>query len=365
MMIAIILGTRPEIIKFWSVIKTLQQKKIPFTIIHTNQHYDPNLDTDFFRDLQLPDSDYRITATYTTPAQQVGSMMIELEKIIQKINPDLVLVQGDVNSAQAGALTASKLNIPIAHIEAGLRSYDNRMQEEHNRKVCDHLAQIHFVPTQIQKDILLKEGIAEESIHVIGNTICDAITEFKDKSSPDEFNKLNLKKQEYVLLTLHRPENVDNPQELNNIFSGLKQAYNEHKLRIIFPMHPRTYKQIKQNSIAVPEFLEIIKPIRYLDFLTLIQHAKIVITDSGGIQEEACILGVPCVTTRISTERPETVHVGANLVVGTQPQSIKKGVVTMLTKTHNWQHPFGDGETGQKIVAVCNRFLSEIKTAQI
>lgn len=362
-MIAIILGTRPEIIKFWSVIKTLQENKISFTIIHTNQHYDSNLDTDFFRDLQLPPPDYRLSTIYTTSAQQVGSMMIELEKVLQQIKPDLVMVQGDVNSAQAGALTASKLNIPLAHIEAGLRSYDNRMQEEHNRKVCDHLAQLHFVPTELQKNILLKESISKESIHVVGNTVCDALSEFKNKSSEKEYSLLGLEQKKYILVTLHRPENVDKPAEMQNILRGIEMIHTTHRQRIIFPMHPRTRKQIKQKNITIPVCIEIIEPLGYLEFLTLIKNAAMVITDSGGIQEEACILNVPCVTTRISTERPETVEIGANLVVGTTPNAIVKGATTMLSKQTNWTHPFGDGKSGQKIVSLCLTFLSKrIKT---
>ena len=358
-MITIILGTRPEIIKFSSILHSLQEQKIPFSIIHTNQHYDTELDSIFFDELKLPKPDYRINSEYTTSAQQIGTMIIKLEEILLKTKTDMILVQGDTNSAQAGAIVASKLKIKLGHVEAGLRSYDDRMPEEFNRIVCDHLSTINFAPTKIQEQILLKEGIESKKIFVVGNTIKDVVSDFEHKLTDAPLEEHNLEKHKFILLTLHRPENVDNKQELEKIFNGLEKISEEHKLQIIFPIHPRTKKHITNWNLTMPKCIKAINPTGYFDFLALEKNASAIVTDSGGVQEEACILRTPCITTRISTERPETVDVGANAIAGTDPDCIHNCFNMMMNKKIDWTDPFGDGYAGETIVEICKKFINK------
>ncbi len=364
-MIAIILGTRPEIIKLATIIKALQKKNIAFIIIHTNQHYDWHLDRVFFEQLGLPEPDFRIAEHYTSSCQQVGTMLLELEKILLKIKPDLVVVQGDTNSAQAGALAASKLFIPIAHVEAGLRSYDDRMPEEWNRIICDHLSSLLFAPTAVQETILLNEGIPRKKIYVVGNTIVDAVLSLqKFGKSAEEAKVLEMfevKKQQFIIVTLHRAENVDDAKTLKSLFFSLKKIYEKYKIPLLFPVHPRTEKRIIEQKIQIPEGVKLMKPIGYFDFLVLEKNAQLIITDAGGIQEEACIFHVPCVTLRKSTERPETVTVGANMVAGTDPNRIAVCAETMIHKKREWENPFGNGTAGEQIVDICHDFIERKK----
>lgn len=356
-MITIILGTRPEIIKCCSIIKELQSQKIPYTIIHTNQHYDINLDSIFFQELELPSPHYRLFVPPITPLIQIATMLIELEKKLKNIKPDIILVEGDTNTVQAASLAASKLHIPLGHIEAGLRSYDERMPEEWNRIICDHLSQLLFAPTRTQKKILLSEGIQEQKIHVVGNTIADAVYYILSTLQKGILHKYCLQPQKYFLVTFHRPENVDNTHELQQILQGLELLHKHFQLPLLFPIHPRTQKQFVSSGLKLPSGVRGIAPLGYFDFLALERDALLIVTDSGGVQEEACILKVPCVTTRISTERPETVEVGANCIAGTQPQNIFHAVQSMITKKRVWDNPYGNGTTGKKIVDICKTYI--------
>jgi len=336
MKIAIILGTRPEIIKMSPVIRYCQDKKLDFFVIHTNQHYSYEMDKIFFEELNLPDPEYNLEVGSGLHGEQTGKMLAGIEKILIEEKPDVVLVEGDTNTVLAGALVASKLHIKVGHVEAGLRSFDMSMPEEINRIMVDHISDYLFAPTETSRKYLLQEGIQDTKIHVVGNTIVDATMQnlsiAKDRSSILE--ELNVSSGNLFLLTMHRAENVDDSERLEKILNGLKVVSNQYKIPLIFPMHPRTMNRIKEfgfeNTINSIDSLNIVEPIGYMDFLVLESEAKLVLTDSGGVQEETCILMTPCVTLRDNTERPETVDAGANVIVGCESEKIMAGVEKML-----------------------------------
>jgi UDP-N-acetylglucosamine 2-epimerase (non-hydrolysing) len=359
MEIAIVLGTRPEIIKMAPLIRLLQQKQIVFFIIHSNQHYSPNMDAVFFNELNLPKPKYNLDVGSGTHAEETGKMLIGIEKILQKEKTDVVLVEGDTNTVLAGALAANKLHINVGHVEAGLRSNDRTMPEEINRILTDHLSDNLFAPTPIAKKNLLKEGINEEKIFITGNTIVDAVHEnlIIARRKSNILNKLGISSKKYILVTAHRQENVDIKDKLENIFKGLKLISQEFNLPILYPIHPRTMKRIKEFKIKISKEIVILEPLGFLDFLELEANALIVATDSGGIQEETCILKVPCITLRENTERPETIDAGSNILVGTNPEKILKGARIMSERKCNWVVPFGDGTAGKKIIEIIQRNL--------
>ncbi|MCX7698328.1 MAG: UDP-N-acetylglucosamine 2-epimerase (non-hydrolyzing) [Candidatus Goldbacteria bacterium] len=344
MKIAIILGTRPEIIKLSPIIRHLKNNKGNFFIIHTNQHYSYEMDKIFLNELNLPKSNYNLKLNNTkNHGEMVGKMMIEIEKILIQEKPDLVIVQGDTNTTLAGALTGSKLGIKIAHIEAGLRSYDRSMPEEINRVITDHLSDFLFCPTKNQKKILINEGIDKNKIFVVGNTIVDAI--FENIKIAEKNKKLveKYKNTKYFLLTLHRPSNVDNKERLEKIIKILEKLVYIYKIPIIFPIHPRTKINLKKFNINIDKKkIKIINPLGYLEMLLTEKYAQIILTDSGGLQEEACILKVPCLTLRYNTERPETIKVGANILVGNEEKKLLEGIKAMLNKKRNWKNPYGE-----------------------
>ena len=352
MKFCLILGTRPEIIKLSSIIRYLKAKRKKFFIIHSNQHYSANMDKIFFKDLELPKVKYNLHVGSGTHAEQTGQMMIKIEKILNKEKPSIVLVQGDTNTVLAGGLSAAKMQIPVAHIEAGLRSYDRSMPEEINRIVVDHLSEYLFAPAKKQKEILLNEGIAKEKIFVVGNTIVDAVLQNKKLAEKRSkiLNKLKLQPKKYFLLTLHRPSNVDYKKTLKKIITGLHQITKNFELPIVFPVHPRTQAKIREFNLSLPPNTITLEPTGFLDFLQLESNARLILTDSGGIQEEACILKVPCVTIRDNTERPETIEVGANILAGTQPTKILEATKKMLNKKKRWKNPLGNGKSGAKII---------------
>jgi len=357
--IAVVVGTRPGIIKFSPVIRVLEKQKCNYFIAHTGQHYSYNMDKAFFEDLELPEPKYRIDVTKRAKLHgaQTAEMLKGLEQVFLKEKPKVVIVGGDANTNLAGALAARKLGIEVSHMEAGLRSGDWRMPEEHNRVIIDHISEYLFAPTEEAKENLIRDNV-KGKIFVVGNTIVDAVYQNIEiaKRKSQILNKLNLKKDEYFVLTLHREENVDDKETLANILEGIKQTAERFKLPIIFPVHPRTKKRIKEFGLgeklkSIP-YLKVIKPIGYLDFLLLLSNARLALTDSGGIQEETCILKIPCVTLRESTERPETVKVGSNIVAGTKPEGIVIATEKMILVERNWENPFGDGKAGEKIVEI-------------
>ena len=358
MKIAIILGTRPEIIKMSPVIRYCRDKKLDFFVIHTNQHYSYEMDKIFFEELNLPDPEYNLEVGSGLHGEQTGKMLAGIETILIDEKPDVVLVEGDTNTVLAGALAASKLHIKVGHVEAGLRSFDMSMPEEINRIMVDHISDYLFAPTETSRKYLLQEGIKEQKIHVVGNTIVDATMQnlsiARDRSNI--MDELNVSSGNFFLLTMHRAENVDDSARLEKILNGLKLVSDKYKIPLIFPMHPRTMNRIKEfwfgNKINDIDSLNIVEPIGYMDFLVLESEAKLVLTDSGGVQEETCILMTPCVTLRDNTERPETVDAGANVIVGCEAEKIMAGVEKMLDVKHNWTNPFGKGRSAVEMLNI-------------
>jgi len=353
-MIGIILGTRPEIIKMSPVIRECERRGLDYFILHTGQHYSYEMDRLFFEELELPDPDYNLDVGSGTHAGQTAKIMTGVEDVLAKESPDIVLVQGDTNTVMAGALAASKLHMRVGHVEAGLRSFNRQMPEEINRVVTDHISDYLFAPTENARKNLLAEGIADKKICVTGNTIVDAVYQNLDiaKKKGNVLKDLDLEPREYFLVTAHRQENVDNRARIKEIMKGLHEVQKEFSLPVVFPVHPRTEKRINELGVGV-DGLNLTKPFGFLEFLQLESQAKLVLTDSGGVQEETCVLGVPCATMRYDTERPETLDVGSNILVGADAERILEGVRLATARTRAWENPYGDGIAGKMIVMVC------------
>lgn len=325
MKIISILGTRPEIIKL-SPLLLLFDREFKHKMIHTGQHYSYNMDRVFFEDLQLRDCDYTLNVGSASHAIQTGKMMIEIEKVLLKENPDLVVVQGDTNSTLAGALTASKLHIKVAHVEAGCRSFDKRMPEEINRIIVDHCADLLFAPDKIAYTNLKNEGISDEKIYLVGNTSIDACLRAINIYNLEESD--NLEKQSYALVTIHRQENTT-LENLKNLISSLNII--SDKIKIIFPVHLRTKKILKENQLRINKNLILTDPLGYNEFIGLIANSKFVMTDSGGIQEEAAVLNVPCLILRDNSEWMYLVNIGKNKLLGTNQKKIVDFVEYILS----------------------------------
>jgi len=351
---AIVVGTRPEIVKMAPVVKACAEQHVPFYILHTGQHYDYNLDGSFFQALELPQPKYNLCVGSGPHGGQTGKILERMEQVFAKERPAMVLVQGDTNSVLAGGLVATKMHIPIGHVEAGLRSYDREMPEEVNRVVVDHIGTHLFAPTAGAKENLLSEGIEDEKTYVTGNTIADVVLDLleRGKVSESRLKPFGLRKSQYVLITAHRAENVDDPERLQKLIRGIAAVAQTHSLTAFYPCHPRTQARLKSFGTEVSECVRVMDPIGLFDFLALERFARIILTDSGGVQEEACIYGVPCVTLRNTTERPETVSIGANVLAGVDPDAVAKAAAKMLGKKGNWEHPFGDGTAGQQIASL-------------
>jgi UDP-N-acetylglucosamine 2-epimerase (non-hydrolysing) len=353
MKVCIILGTRPEIIKMSPIVRVLEKRDLEFFILHTGQHYSFNMDRVFFEQLKIPQPKYNLKVGSGTHAEETGKIMIGVERVLLKEKPDVVLVEGDTNTVLAGALASVKVGLPVGHVEAGLRSFDRGMPEEINRVVADHVSNLLFAPTERAKENLLREGVDEGKVFVTGNTIVDAVyqnLEFAESIlGKSVFEGLGVTDGDYFLATIHRQENVDNPKRFRDIVEGLKLVQEYFGLPIIYPIHPRSRRRMEEYGLD-PGRVIITEPLDYLSFLFLESRAKLILTDSGGVQEEACILKVPCVTLRDNTERPETLEVGANVLAGTNPMNILEKVCMMLERPRNWTNPFGDGRAGGKIV---------------
>ncbi|MBN1281152.1 MAG: UDP-N-acetylglucosamine 2-epimerase (non-hydrolyzing) [Candidatus Thermoplasmatota archaeon] len=353
MKIGIVLGTRPEIIKMAPVIRVLEHRKIGYFIIHSNQHYSANMDAVFFQELQLPAPQYNLGIGSADHGNQTGRMLVQIEKILLQEHPDVVLAQGDTNTVLSGILAAAKQNIPTGHVEAGLRSYDRRMPEEKNRVICDVLSDYLFAPTPVQENILWGEGIPKERIFVVGNTIVDAVYHHKDlaQNTSKILTTLNLHSKQFVLVTAHRSLNVDSKPSLEQLTQLLQAIPSITGLPVVYPIHPRTKANLEKFHLRM-KGVTLTEPLGYLDFLALEQHAHLIVTDSGGIQEEACILQVPCITIRENTERPETITSGANRLVGLSVEKFKQAVAHHSKQKTEWTNPFGDGHTAERIVEV-------------
>jgi UDP-N-acetylglucosamine 2-epimerase (non-hydrolysing) len=350
--IAVVLGTRPEIIKMSPIIRECRRRRLELVLIHSEQHRTYEMDRVFFEELELPAPGHRLGVGQGTHGEQTGRLLQRIEKVLIDVRPRVVLVQGDTNTVLGGALAAAKLNISVGHVEAGLRSYDRRMPEELNRVLADHAADVLFAPTKGAEDILLGEGIAAEKIHVTGNTIVDAVQQNLEiaRKRCDPLTRHGLSSGSYIVLTAHRPENVDDASCLEQVLASAQLVRRRTGLPVIYPLHPRTESMLRRFGMNISGDIQVVDPLGFLEFLQLEAQAALILTDSGGMQEEACILKVPCVTLRNSTERPETVAVGANLLVGIQPQSVWEGVQQMLGRNGGWTNPFGDGSSGSRIV---------------
>jgi UDP-N-acetylglucosamine 2-epimerase (non-hydrolysing) len=346
-----ILGIRPDIIRLSIILDKLDKSGLEHKIVHTGQHYSYNLDKIFFEELGVRLPDFNLKVGSGTHAEQTGMVMNSIEKLLMKEKPDMVIILGDNNSALGSTLAAAKLNLFVVHIEAGMRSFDWRMPEEKNRVVIDHLSRFLFPYTNLYKEHLLSEGIDSFRILVSGNPIVDVVNKYRESAEKTTIlNDLNLEKNEYFLVTAHRAENVDDKVQLSKILRGLELVGKKCDKPIIYPLYPRTKKRIEDMGLKIPKEVLITEPLGFLEFLNLEANALCLITDSGTVQEEGCIMKVPCVTIRISTERPETVEVGANIVSGLEPGNILDAVGKMLDRKRNWKNPLGDGKASMRIV---------------
>ncbi|MCC7554162.1 MAG: UDP-N-acetylglucosamine 2-epimerase (non-hydrolyzing) [Methanobacteriaceae archaeon] len=369
MKIAIVLGTRPEIIKMASVIDEIKRRNIEIVLIHTGQHYDKEMSENFFIDLNLPTPDYNINVGSGSHGRQTALMMNGIEEVLINEDVDIVLVQGDTNAVLAGALISSKLHIPVGHIEAGLRSFDDTMPEEINRKTADVCSKMYFVPTEESAINLISEGISRKQIFITGNTIVDACYRNLKIANKRNINEKSLADLDIdnlsniLTLTIHRAENVDNKVRLKNIVESLKELKN---MNLIFPIHPRTKKNLEEfgllKELEELNNIHIIKPVGYLDFLALLSKSSLILTDSGGLQEEAITLNIPVLTLRYNTERPETVETGGNILVGSSKEKIIETINKILNnkefrdKMKNAKNPYGDGSAGFKILDAIEKF---------
>ena len=372
MKIATILGTRPEIIKMAPIIAEINQRGIDHFIIHTGQHYDKEMSDNFFRDLEIPTPDYNIHVGSGTHAKQTGLMMKGIEEILLDEKPDIVLVQGDTNAVLSGALVCAKLHIAVGHVEAGLSSFDMTMPEEVNRRVADICSAMYFIPTEQSAVNLLSEGISRKNLIITGNTVVDACFRHLEIAKKRGFEEesladLDIENMENILtLTMHRAENVDVKQRVTSIIEALKQLKD---MNIIFPIHPRTKNTLENfglfDELNSMEHIHIVKPIGYLDFLLLTSKSTLILTDSGGLQEEAITLDVPALTLRYNTERPETVAAGGNILVGSDKDAILENANKILNdndfaeKMKKAPNPYGQGDAASKTVDAIEKFYSE------
>jgi UDP-N-acetylglucosamine 2-epimerase (non-hydrolysing) len=366
MKLTLILGARPQIVKSAPFIHLANKdEQIHLEIIHTGQHYDYEMTKIFFEELNLPDPIANLNVGSGTHAQQTAKIMLRLEKLLQRQKPDLVIVPGDTNSTLAGALTAAKLHIPVAHIEAGARSYDIHMPEEINRRLTDHCSTLLFTPTENCTQNLLKEGIDKSAIHQTGDTMYDALLNQLPKAEKTPIlEKIGLKPKTYALLTTHRPENVDKPKNLKNIINAITKL---KQITIVFPAHPRTQKQLRKTrllkKLEKQKHIKLIKPVGYHETIKLIKNATLILTDSGGMQKEAFWLKTPCITLRENTEWTETLQLEANNLTGTDTQKITEKATDILEKEEKiteqlrrLPNPFGDGKASQKIIEAIKSF---------
>jgi UDP-N-acetylglucosamine 2-epimerase (non-hydrolysing) len=334
------------------LIRELARRQADYYVLHSGQHYSYSMDRVFFEQLNLPQPKYNLDVGSGSHGLQTAKILGGAEAIFANDTPEVVLVEGDTNTVLAAALAAAKLHIKVGHIEAGLRSYDRSMPEEINRILTDHCADYLFAPTEKARSILIGEGIASSDIYVTGNTIVDAVQQNLElASASDSVSQLKLTHGNYFLVTVHRQENVDSRDRFTAIIRALEEIAQKYEMPVVFPIHPRSKARMAQYELH-PEQLILIEPQDYLGFLWLESHARLILTDSGGVQEEACILGVPCVTLRDNTERPETVEVGANLLGGVDAEKVMSCVAAMLAKPHNWHNPFGNGHASEKILNI-------------
>jgi UDP-N-acetylglucosamine 2-epimerase (non-hydrolysing) len=356
----VVVGTRPEIIKMAPVVRALKKSKVPFLFVHCGQHYDYNMSQQFIEDLELPTPDFSFKLRASSPGEQTARMMLHMDRLLKKTTPCVILVEGDTNTVLAAALAANKREIPVGHVEAGLRSFDLRMPEEHNRRLTDHVASFLFAPT-LGSEANLKREHVWGKIFVTGNTVIDAVIQHLPiaERKSDMLEKIRFCK--FALATAHRAENVDDLAVLKNFVD----IFAESPLPVVYPMHPRTKKRLSQSGLYTRikklENLQVLPPTGYLDFLVLMKKCELIITDSGGIQEEATAPAIrkPVIVMRLSTERPEAAEAGFAKVVGTDKDKALKAINEVLAKREEMpsKSPYGNGEAAEKIVNILHKEL--------
>ncbi|HMK95396.1 MAG TPA: UDP-N-acetylglucosamine 2-epimerase (non-hydrolyzing) [Candidatus Limnocylindrales bacterium] len=359
--VAVVAGTRPEIIKMAPVIRALSKAKIPSLFIQCGQHYDFNMAQQFIENLGLPNPDFAFKIEASSAGAQTAEIMMKMDHILAEIRPSILLVEGDTNSVLASAMSANKRVIPVGHVEAGLRSFDLRMPEEHNRRLTDHLSEYLFAPTERAKANLLRESVWGK-IYLTGNTAIDAVLEHLPTAEKKSDIMSKIPFETFALATAHRAENVDNL----SVLESFMDVFSESPIPIVYPMHPRTKRRLQENRLlAKMETLSnvlILPPLGYLDFLVLMKNCRLIITDSGGIQEEATAPSMRklVLVMRLSTERPEAVEAGFARVVGTDKKTILAAIEEEVG--HDVElpldSPFGDGTAGQKIVKIIKKIFA-------
>jgi UDP-N-acetylglucosamine 2-epimerase (non-hydrolysing) len=343
-----VVGARPNFVKAAPVLRAIKKRAMLQTLVHTGQHYDRNMSDVFFVQLEIPEPDVNLGVGSGSHASQTADIMRGFEPVVLERKPDVVLVYGDVNSTVAAALVSAKLLIPVGHVEAGLRSFDRTMPEEINRIVTDRLSDLLFTPSEDGDTNLQKEGVPARKIHRVGNVMIDSLIQLLPaarRCNGEEFP------QRLALVTLHRPSNVDDSENLQRILDSLREI--SERIDIVFPVHPRTRQRIKEFGLAVPR-LHLVDPLPYIEFLALQARAAVVITDSGGIQEETTYLGVPCLTLRMNTERPITVTLGTNILVGEDKNRLTEELKTILDgkAKKGTVPPLWDGHAGDRIADI-------------
>ncbi len=359
MNLTLVIGTRPNFVKMAAIVDELNRliavgEQWVYRLVHTGQHYDAAMSGDFMREIGLPDPDAFLGCGGGTQAEQTAAIMVAFERELLEYPSDMVVVVGDVTSTMACAITAKKLHIKVAHVEAGLRSFDRSMPEELNRILTDSISDLLFTSTRRASQQLMKEGIPARKIHFVGNVMIDTLKKFEPEFHPPQvWKELNLQPKGYLVLTLHRPRNVDQEQSL---MEQLERIASEGTSPVIFPIHPRTKKNLDSNYL-LPECIHLVEPLSYKSFNYLVKHAKGVITDSGGISEETSVMKVPCITLRPNTERPETVEWGTNELAGNEAQlvallhTMEKGAWKAGQEIEGW-----DGRSAQELFNYMKRF---------
>lgn len=363
MKITIIAGARPNFIKIAPIIDAVTNsgkagENISYRLVHTGQHYDKNMSDSFFQQLGIPSPDVNLECGGGTQAEQTANIMVKFERELLDNPADLVVVVGDVTSTMACTIVAKKLNTKVAHVEAGIRSGDMTMPEEINRIVTDSLSDYFFTTSRLASDNLVKQGINSERIFFVGNTMIDTLIKQRSRfSKPEIWDHIGLEEKSYIVLTLHRPANVDGEYKLKELLEEIEKQSRD--LNIVFPVHPRTAKKLTEIGFKSPK-MSFVEPLSYLEFNYLVERAKCVITDSGGITEETTVLGVPCITLRDSTERPETVTVGTNELIGTNPAALAPYMNMLFSG--NWKKgnipELWDGQTSTRIIDILNNLYA-------
>ena len=345
--LAMVAGARPNFMKIAPLMKALAgDPDFAVTLIHTGQHYDDNMSGHFFRDLGIPEPQFHLDVGSGSHAQQTAEIMKRIEPVLQQVRPAAIVVVGDVNSTAAAALVAKKLGIDVVHAEAGLRSFDRTMPEEINRIVTDSICDIFLVTEESGRTNLLREGVAADRIHLVGNLMIDSLRQNLERARESTIaDRLEVRGRSYGVVTLHRPANVDEPAALAEILGALNTI--AESLPLLWPVHPRTRARLEGSTLAVTPALRLLEPLGYLDFLSLEAGSALVLTDSGGIQEETTVLGVPCLTLRDNTERPVTIELGTNRLAGTKKDGILAAWHQMQTSPpHAQVPPLWDGQAG-------------------